>query len=366
MGSDSSTRTFNANNGLSRQRQRRNGLFAAYGRELLEELIERITRFEVIEQVEDRDARADENELSAHDFGIAVDHLFLHHRILFVKLYVAESPSLECSPMPPARDRLRQFALLDALGHAVIATDTRGRITYWSAAAAELYGWAGEEVVGRDILEVTPSDLSRAEGSEILETLRAGDVWSGDFRVRRRDGRDFLACVTDVPLLGAGGRLTGIVGLSAVAGGRTPLATMVERFVEACEELWPGAVASELHVASDVELAASDPHLVQLMALLMIPQAAAMDAGSRVKIAVRAASKAMVAEFGRIASAKAVDLSFAWSEHAKLASPLDRFSKRASVTPYAGKLVEMTGGLLLRGFDQTHWRVMHAILPRSN
>ena len=35
--------------------------------------------------------------------------------------------------------------LLDAIGHAVIATDLQDRVIYWNDTAAQLYGWSREE-----------------------------------------------------------------------------------------------------------------------------------------------------------------------------------------------------------------------------
>ena len=266
--------------------------------------------------------------------------------------------SVTSSPAP-----IRHFALLDALQHAVIATDTLGRITAWSASAEALYGWKKEDVIGRNILEVTPSSLSRAEAAAILETLRSGDVWSGDFRVRRRDGEEFAASVTDVPMLDDSQLLTGIVGLSAPAGTRTPLSVIMRQFGEACDRLWPGAVSAELHLPDDAMLSVTDPHLIQLMALLMIRQAKALDGGSQVQIVVRTANAADFAEFVEIPWENAVHVRFAWSDHEMLGSPLDRFVRTTVAAPYTAKLIALAGGIVLRGFDQRHWRMIHLILP---
>jgi PAS domain S-box-containing protein len=104
--------------------------------------------------------------------------------------------------------------VLEALGAAVIVTDPRGVVTYWSRAAEELYQWTGEEAVGRPIAELTPSDLSRAEAEEILERLRQGEHWSGEMEVRRKDGSAFPALISDAPVLDPDGGLAGIVGVS--------------------------------------------------------------------------------------------------------------------------------------------------------
>jgi PAS domain S-box-containing protein len=63
-----------------------------------------------------------------------------------------------------AEEQIRfQRRLLDAVGQAIIATDLQGRIIYWNRAAEELYGWSTEEVMGRPIVEVTPSEELREE-----------------------------------------------------------------------------------------------------------------------------------------------------------------------------------------------------------
>jgi PAS domain S-box-containing protein len=47
-------------------------------------------------------------------------------------------------------ERLRfQSGLLDAVGQAITATDTEGRVVYWNRGAERIYGWSSEEVMGR-------------------------------------------------------------------------------------------------------------------------------------------------------------------------------------------------------------------------
>ena len=78
-------------------------------------------------------------------------------------------------------DRTTQqyFHFLEALGQAVIATDVTGTITSWSRAAEALYGWTRDEVIGRNVLEVTPMELSRAQGAEIMQALARGELLVG-------------------------------------------------------------------------------------------------------------------------------------------------------------------------------------------
>ena len=111
--------------------------------------------------------------------------------------------------------RLRfQARLLDAVGEAIIATDRVGRILYWNAGAERLYLWRTEEVVGRPVEEVTPTEMSRPQAREIMRRLMEGETWTGEFTVRDRDGRVFPVLVTDSPVLDEEGHLVAIIGTS--------------------------------------------------------------------------------------------------------------------------------------------------------
>lgn len=107
-----------------------------------------------------------------------------------------------------------QAQLLDTVGQAIIVTQMDGVITYWNRAAERLYGWSAAEVIGRNILEVTPMVKSLEQAEAIMQQLRTGQPWSGEFFVRRRDGTLFYALVTDVPIYDDQGQMSGIIGIS--------------------------------------------------------------------------------------------------------------------------------------------------------
>lgn len=107
--------------------------------------------------------------------------------------------------------------LLQALGHAVIATDMQGTVLFWNDAAEQLYGWSAAEAVGLDITEVTVPEVSQQAAAEIMAALRDGRPWSGGFPVRRRGGEVMHALVTDSGVY-RDGELIGIVGASLNLG----------------------------------------------------------------------------------------------------------------------------------------------------
>jgi PAS domain S-box-containing protein len=103
--------------------------------------------------------------------------------------------------------------LLDAVQEAVIATDLQGRVLYWNRFAEALYGWTSEEALGRNVLELKAPE-GGIEAENVLESLRAGQTWSGEILLRRKDGTTFPAHVSDGPLHDDEGKLIGIVGIS--------------------------------------------------------------------------------------------------------------------------------------------------------
>ena len=114
-----------------------------------------------------------------------------------------------------AEENLRLHTqMLNAVGQAAMATDLQGHIIYWNRAAEMLFGWRADEVIGRDVIEVTPTQQSQEEAKAILEALMAGQSWSGELTCRRKDGKELDLAVTDSPVFDDTGKMIGIIGIS--------------------------------------------------------------------------------------------------------------------------------------------------------
>ena len=107
-----------------------------------------------------------------------------------------------------------QARLLNSVGQAIIATDLEGKITYWNRAAEQLYGWQEAEVLGRNIVNVTPAEASQEQAINIMNRLVEGEGWSGEFIAKRRDGTIFPAIVTNSPITNDIGDIIGVIGVS--------------------------------------------------------------------------------------------------------------------------------------------------------
>ncbi len=107
-----------------------------------------------------------------------------------------------------------QTRLLGSLPLAAIATRLDGTVVFWNQAAQELYGWSAAEVVGRSIMDLLVPEEAVQQGAEIMDLVRAGKSWSGEFTVKRSNGTTFTASVTDSPIIDDDGALIGILGVS--------------------------------------------------------------------------------------------------------------------------------------------------------
>jgi len=108
-----------------------------------------------------------------------------------------------------------QVQILDNIGQAVIATDIDGDIIYANRFAGELYGWPKQEMIGQNTMAITVPQTSFAQANRIMEQLRKGKSWSGEFMVRNRAGKSFPALVTNSPLQDREGKLIGIITISS-------------------------------------------------------------------------------------------------------------------------------------------------------
>ncbi len=125
-----------------------------------------------------------------------------------------------------------QAKMLESLEEAVIVTDSKGKVIYWSKSAEELYGWSENEALGKDIVKLTPSTTSREQANEIMSSLLKGNSWAGDFKVRDKNKRAFIAHVSNTPVLDEHGDLKAIIGVSRDVSDRVAKEQEISRLSE--------------------------------------------------------------------------------------------------------------------------------------
>ena len=110
--------------------------------------------------------------------------------------------------------RARLAAIVESSEDAIIAKTLKGVITDWNRGAQKIYGYSAEEVLGKPIDILVPSDRSN-EIPTILERLRRGEVIDHYETVRvAKDGRRLDISLTISPINDSSGN---IVGASTIA-----------------------------------------------------------------------------------------------------------------------------------------------------
>jgi PAS domain S-box-containing protein len=156
--------------------------------------------------LESRIIRADESLI---DVEIQASPVYYHGRDVMQGIFrdITEKKAVE-------RELAFQSHLLDSIGQAVLVTDPDGIIHYGNKGVKSFFGWDTEELVGKNCAEVLSVDGMASYSEEIMEKLKAGEVWTGEFRIRRRDGSFFDAIVSDTPVWDDEGKLSAIIGVT--------------------------------------------------------------------------------------------------------------------------------------------------------
>ncbi len=110
--------------------------------------------------------------------------------------------------------RVRLAAIVESSDDAIVSKDLNGIITSWNKAAARLFGWEAEEIVGRSVLTIIP-DALHVEEHEILRKLRAGErIDHYETQRLHKNGHLVEVSLTVSPIWDAKGR---IIGASKIA-----------------------------------------------------------------------------------------------------------------------------------------------------
>lgn len=120
------------------------------------------------------------------------------------------------------RELKTRSRLLDAVDAAVVATDSKGRVTHWNAAAERLYGWSLDEALGQPLL-VLAVGADAVSADRITNAFIETGLWEGEYEVPHRDGSTIAAYVRLAAVQDRDDNPVGVVGVSVDIGERVAM-----------------------------------------------------------------------------------------------------------------------------------------------
>src|SRR5882724_4121671 len=76
-------------------------------------------------------------------------------------------------------------AIVDSSDDAILSLDLNGTVTSWNKAAQKIFGYSAEEIIGRPITLLIPTDR-RDEEKQILNRIKSGETVEHYETMRRR------------------------------------------------------------------------------------------------------------------------------------------------------------------------------------
>ncbi len=112
-----------------------------------------------------------------------------------------------------AEEALRlQAQIIDQIHDSVISTDLAGHITIWNKGAERLFGYAGEEAMGKHVSFIYPEDQYQFLQDTVIGPLKAAGSYEVELRNKKKSGEEFYVHLSLSVLRGSNGVVTGIIG----------------------------------------------------------------------------------------------------------------------------------------------------------
>ena len=154
-------------------------------------------------------------------------------------------------------DRLRQLSqATDQSPGMVLITDLSARIEYVNDAFVHTTGYSRDDVLGRNPRLLQSGKTPRETYEAMSRTLGAGEVWTGQFHNRRKDGSEFIEIAVIAPMRQPNGLVTHYVATKQDITERLRQQEELDRHRHHLEEM-VAQRTKELLVAKDMADAAN-------------------------------------------------------------------------------------------------------------
>lgn len=186
-------------------------------------------------------------------FMISSDLVYYNHELpgqllklgAFLCIHMAlykSSVELPYEKLAEAEDKLRMAAeekyknLFDNASDAIVTVDMEQNITSWNQAAANIFGWKAQEVIGEKISKILIPEFGHAKMEKIIKSVISGMPISGvDVVCPHKNGKTVDVSLSVSPLRDANQNIVGLSGILRDITERKLIEEKLKLFSEAVE-----------------------------------------------------------------------------------------------------------------------------------
>ena len=106
-----------------------------------------------------------------------------------------------------------QANLLNQVGQAIIMVDNNRIVRFWNKTAEKLYGYSEEQALGLQINELL-GNPPREETEKVMSKLMAGESWSTETSIKKKDGSVVQVILNRTPLFKENGEFSGAASIT--------------------------------------------------------------------------------------------------------------------------------------------------------
>lgn len=106
-----------------------------------------------------------------------------------------------------------QSRALRAVANAIVITDPVGKVVWVNPAFTRLTGYASHDVLGQNPRVLKSDQHSEAFYRQMWETIKAGQIWSGEVVNKRKDGSLYTEEMAITPVRNESGAITHFIAV---------------------------------------------------------------------------------------------------------------------------------------------------------
>lgn len=110
-------------------------------------------------------------------------------------------------------ERARLATAVESIPESVVVTDTVGTVVYVNKGFERTTGYTRAEAIGNNISRLDGGNQEDIFYKELWDTIGRGEIWTGRFEIKRKDGSPYTEEATISPIFDDTGRITHYVGV---------------------------------------------------------------------------------------------------------------------------------------------------------